>query len=181
MPVVEALRVAIRSEAPEDAVAALDWALRTGTVDADGVAELLRGIPARFAALLKEADAACDSLPESLARTRLRAAGLRVRSQVRVPGAGRIDLLVEGVVALEVDGEEFHRDRFEHDRSKDLAITAAGMHALRPSARHVFHDWGAVLRAVRRALRERGDPHLTTTPRRRPRRNTRPISALPSA
>lgn len=181
VPVVEALRVAIRSEAPEDAVAALDWALRTGTVDADGVAELLRGIPARFAALLREADAACDSLPESLARTRLRAAGLRVRSQVRVPGAGRTDLLVEGVVALEVDGEEFHRDRFEHDRSKDLAITAAGMHALRPSARHVFHDWGAVLRAVRRALRERGDPHLTTTPRRRPRRNTRPISALPSA
>lgn len=181
VPVLEALRVAIRAESTETAVAAIDWALRAGAIDSDDLAELARSIPARLRPRLLEVDPRCDSLPESLARTRLRAAGLRVRSQVPVPGAGPIDLLVEGVVALEVDGDEFHRDRFEHDRRKDLAITAAGMHALRPSARHVFHDWGAVLRAVRRALRERGDPHLPASePRRRPR-NTRRRTALPSA
>ncbi len=181
VPVLEALRVAIRVESTEAAVAAIDWALRTGAIDSADLAELARSIPGRVKPRLLEADPRCDSLPESLARTRLRAAGLRVRSQVPVPGAGPIDLLVEGVVALEVDGDEFHRDRFEHDRRKDLAITAAGMHALRPSARHVFHDWDAVLRAVRSALRERGDPHVPAAEHRRRSRNTRRPAALPSA
>lgn len=181
VPVLDALRAAIRAESTEAAVAAIDWALRTGAIGADDLAELARSIPARLRPRARLAEARCDSLPESLARTRLRAAGLRVRSQVPVPGAGPIDLLVEGVVALEVDGDEFHRERFEHDRRKDLAITAAGMHALRPSARHVFHDWGAVLRAVRRALRERGDPHLPAPVLRGRRRNTRRLPALPSA
>ncbi len=181
VPVAEALRVVIREETREVAIAAVDWALRTGALDHDGLAGLARSIPRPLVPRLREADALCDSLPESLARSRLRAAGLQVRSQVEVEGAGPIDLVIEGVVALEVDGDRFHRDRFEQDRAKDLVITAAGMHVLRPSARHVFDDWSAVVRAVRRALRERGALPPGQDRPVRLRRNTRARSALPSA
>ncbi|MFP5290257.1 MAG: hypothetical protein ACLGH5_04610, partial [Actinomycetes bacterium] len=89
--------------------------------------------------------------------SRLRACGLQVESQVRYSGAlERVDLVVEGAVAVEVDGDEHHRETFELDRARDLAITRAGLHALRPSARQVFGAWPAVQAAVERALRERG-------------------------
>lgn len=181
VPVLEALEVVIRTAPLEDAIAALDWACRTGAVDADGLRELASSIPRHRRPVLAAVDPRCDSLPESLVRTRLAALGLDVRSQVPVVGASPIDLVVEGTVAIEVDGDAFHRDRFEGDRAKDLAITVAGMHALRPSARQVFHDWGVVRAAVLRALRERGLGGALTAIPPPGRRNTPRRRALPSA
>lgn len=182
----DALTVVVRSESEETAVAALDWALHTGELDEVALADLAAHFPKGCQLLVDQTDPRCDSLPESLTRTRLRALGLRVRSQVGVEGTSDIDLLVEGIVAVEVDGDLFHRERFEADRAKDLAITAAGMHVLRPSARHVFHEWGAVLRAIRRALRERGalapartDPAPTATSTRSKRNIPRPTALMP--
>lgn len=156
VPLVEALERVCRTAEPEDAIAAIDWARCSGRLDAIDLAELGLRLPRSLRWMLAASDAPCHSLPESLARTRLRACGLRVESQVELDGSSPIDLLVEGHVALEVDGELFHRDSFEKDRMKDLAITRAGMHAVRPSARHVFEHWPVVLAAIARALRERG-------------------------
>jgi len=182
----DALAVVVRSESEETAVAALDWALHTGELDEVALADLAAHFPKGCQALVDRADPRCDSLPESLARTRLSALGLRVRSQVEVEGTSDIDLLVEGIVAVEVDGDLFHRESFEADRAKDLAITAAGMHVVRPSARHVFHEWGSVLRAIRRALRERGalvpdptDLTPTATSTRSMRNIPRPPTLIP--
>ena len=107
--------------------------------------------------LLDTSERRCDSLPESLARTRCSATGWQVTLQAPWrPGLERIDLLIEGSVALEVDGEEFHRDRFEQDRERDLSISEHGLHALRPSARQVYMRWPLVQSAVEAALAERG-------------------------
>jgi very-short-patch-repair endonuclease len=114
-------------------------------------------LPARLKMLPQWVDPNCESLPESLARTRLRLKGHSVRSQVRIgDGLDRIDLLVDEEVAMETDGEEFHIARFEPDRSKDLDITIDGWHGIRPAANHVFHQWPRVYRAVTAALAARG-------------------------
>jgi hypothetical protein len=83
-------------------------------------------------------------------------AGWRVETQVALGDVQRIDLLVEDTAAVEVDGAEFHRDRFEQDRSKDLDITMMGWHSIRASARAVFYDWDRVERAITTALARRG-------------------------
>lgn len=156
VPLLEALELVGSVEPLEQAVAAIDWALTSGRIDRIDRAVLAERL-GPLSALVELADERCESLPESLARTRLRAAGLQVTSQVHWRGAlERIDLVVEGVVALEVDGEEFHLHTFEKDRWRDLELTDAGYHALRPSARQVFGQWPVVQAAVERALQARG-------------------------
>ena len=145
---VEALGCVIHDESREQAIAVLDWALHTGRVDRLEVERLLVGTRIVWSDL----DSECESLPESLARTRLRAAGHSVRSQVRFGGLERIDLVVDDIVGLEVDGEAYHRDSFEEDRAKDGRILSAGYIPYRPSARSVFSDWPTVLAAIEVAL-----------------------------
>ena len=152
----EAVELVCRTETAEQAIAVLDWVRRSAGLDRIELAELRERLgPLRW--LVDASVDNCDSLPESLARTRLRAAGVQVSTQVGfTDGLEQIDLVLEGTVAVEVDGDEFHRDRFEEDRARDLAITRVGLHAVRPSARQVFTRWPEVQAALLRALREHG-------------------------
>jgi very-short-patch-repair endonuclease len=152
----DALLRVILDECLEEAVAALDWALHVGTLDSAAFEQLICRLPAKLRWIRDWVDPACESFPESLARTRLRLRGYRVRSQVPMGGFRRIDLVVEGQVALEVDGEEFHRDRFTEDRLKDLLITLLKLHVIRPPAVAVFTQWDLVLAAVETALGRTG-------------------------
>lgn len=155
--VPQALRRAILDEPLEDAVAAVDWAFSAGELDLLGWERLVASLPRRKRGIRGLVDPQCGSLPESLARTRLRAAGLHVRSQVRVGGwFGAIDLVVEDAVAIEVDGDRFHRDTFSRDRAKDLEIALAGLYPLRPSADIVFRRWNELQAAVLLMLRNLG-------------------------
>ena len=116
VPLVEALELVCRTASVEQSIAALDWARRRGQLDVLELAQL-QGRLSDLGWLLDASERRCDSLPESLARTRCSATGWQVTLQDPWrPGLERIDLLIEGSVALEVDGEEFHRDRFEQDR-----------------------------------------------------------------
>lgn len=132
----------------ETAVAAIDWALHTGRLDRIGFEVLILALPLRLRGIRHWVDRHCESLPESLCRTRLRMLGHTVESQVRLPSGRRIDLLINGVVGVETDGEEFHRDEFEADRRKDLEIAIAGFLPLRLPARLVFHEWELCRAAV---------------------------------
>jgi very-short-patch-repair endonuclease len=151
---VDALLRVILDEEFETAVAVLDWALHTGALDPIDFERLILALPAERRGIAQWVDAACESLPESLSRTRLRISGKSVVSQVRLGDLERIDLVVDAVLAIEVDGEQFHLNQFERDRRKDVDMTIAGYHALRPSARMVFHDWDRFALAVERALAE---------------------------
>jgi len=155
---LDALERVLLDEPAEVAVAALDWARHTGRVDDLDFHELVLRLPVNRRATAAMSDARCDSLPESLVRTRLVRAGHRVVTQVLVGDLERIDLVVDERVGIEVDGDEHHRDRFERDRRKDIAITRIGLHVIRPSARMVFHDWDAVYDAILAALAARPHP-----------------------
>lgn len=166
----------VLDESWETAVAAIDWALHTAQLDIIDFELLIKALPARLRGIRLWVDENCESLPESLARTRLKAAGYAVTSQLGLHTGGRIDLVVNDHVGLEVDGEEFHRDSFFADRDKDLVITSSNRHAIRPSARHMFDDWPRVQRAVADALAARGVVVSGNSgpepPKRRPSRRT---------
>lgn len=148
----DALLRVVLDEDLETAVAALDWALRTGALDAFDFEALMLRLPPDFRYIRFWADGACDSLPESLSRTRLRLCGHSVVSQVPLDSREQIDLLVDDCVGVDVDGEEFHLTRFERDRHKDANITIAKFYSFRPSARMVFTEWDTVLLAIETAI-----------------------------
>ncbi|WP_157802268.1 glycyl-tRNA synthetase [Diaminobutyricimonas aerilata] len=152
----DALRRAALDEPLEVAVAAFDWAMRTGRFERTDLERVLEELPARLQVLAALVDPARESLPESLLCTRARLAGHRVRTQVPITGTSqRIDVVVDGIVAVEVDGREHHLLTFERDRAKDLSITRDGYHPLRPTARLVFDRWPEVLAAIRAAIAAR--------------------------
>lgn len=64
---------------------------------------------ARF--VLAKVGCTADSAIEVVARLILTGAGLDVRSQVPIPGVGRVDFLVENFLVVEVDGAAYHSDR----------------------------------------------------------------------
>lgn len=148
----DALLRVVLDESLETAVAALDWALRTGTLDPFDFEALMLQLPLDYRHIRYWADDVCDSLPESLSRTRLRSCGHTVVSQVRIESGELLDLLVDDCVGVDVDGEEFHLTRFERDRHKDANITIEKFYSFRPSARMVFHEWDTVLLAIETAI-----------------------------
>lgn len=154
----DALVRVVLDESFETAVAALDWALHTGRLDRIAFELLVLRLPEERRGIREWVDRRCESLPESLARTRMRLLGHTVDIQVRLGDIERIDLVIDECVGMETDGREFHLDRFEQDRRKDLDITIAGLHPLRPSARMVFHNWPHVVGAVEAALATRRRP-----------------------
>jgi len=148
----DALYRVILDEELETAVAALDWALRTGVLDEYSFEALIRRLPLDFQCIRFWVDLLCDSLPESLSRTRVRLRGHTVVSQVALKTKEQIDLLVDDCVAVEVDGEKFHLSRFERDRHKDANITIEKFYSFRPTARMVFYEWDAVILAIETAI-----------------------------
>ena len=177
----DALVRVILDESVETAVAVLDWAARAGLLDEFDRAELAASLPRQRRGPIAAIDEKCESFPESLARTRLRAAGHDVRSQVLIEGTNeRIDLLIDERIGLEIDGRQFHAHTFERDSAKAVRIALGGWIPLRCSASLVMHDWDTVLRALDTLLGNSGvvpaPAHRDTgmSPRRSGRRAATP-------
>ncbi|MFL0713489.1 MAG: hypothetical protein ACJLS2_13525 [Microcella pacifica] len=114
----------------ELAIAVLDSALAAGAVggfELDAVAGLLS---ARRRPWLALADGRAGSGTETLVRLALRDAGLRVTPQVRIPGVGRVDLLVGTKVVVEVNSELWHSTAVQRaeDYRRDLALARSRLH-----------------------------------------------------
>lgn len=165
----DALLVFLHDAPFEEAVAVLDWAIRTSQIDVAELESLVARLPSRLRGIAQWLDPQCDSYPESIARTRLRMRGFHVTSQVAVGWLERIDLVIEDQVAIEVDGEEHHRDRFHKDRLKDLRITIEGRHGIRITVPMIQRGWDDVVAAITSALGARN-----VEPQRILRNRTRP-------
>lgn len=156
--VERALARALRCLPRDEAVVALDSALWKGFATIDGVSRHLPGnAPAHVRDALALADPGGKSVIETLARLALVDAGYRVRTQPRFDGVGDVDLLVEGLVVVECDGYEYHRERreFRNDRRRDRVLHAGGLVVLRFTYEDIIDDPTCVVRAVEAALRTR--------------------------
>lgn len=68
-----------------------------------------------------------------MARYLLEEAGLTVEMQVKIPGMGHLDLLVDGLLGIETDGFDHHSSRsaYREDRRRWNVTVVRGVPTLR--------------------------------------------------
>ncbi|MCU1527980.1 MAG: hypothetical protein JWP75_1743, partial [Frondihabitans sp.] len=136
----------------EEAVTLWDWALTSRVFSEADLDEVASRLPTDARRVVSWADAGSESHIESIARVRLMQAGYSVTTQEPVGSRQAIDLVVNGVVGLEIDGHAFHAETFEYDRAKDLAIAIEGRTPLRVSYKMIKNRWSRILRALEQAV-----------------------------
>src|SRR5690606_24284588 len=134
----------------EEFIAAADSAVRQGRLSPTELRDA--GVPARLCELI---DPSSESGGEPMLRLRLRALRLAFRSQVPVPGVGRVDFLVGDRLVIEVDGYAHHGDReaFERDRRRDARLVELGYIVIRVSYRQLAEEWADVERSILAVVR----------------------------
>lgn len=157
--ILDALMQIIATESTETAVCVVDSALNRRLVTPAQVAGLAGRVPERCLPVFRLFDGAAESGIESIARVRLAAAGIRMRSQVVIADGIRVDFLVGDSLIIEVDGAETHtgREHFERDRSRDAYLNSSGHQVLHFSYRQVMNDWATVESTVLIAARRAAD------------------------
>lgn len=138
----------------EDAVAMLDGLGRErglGMLEAT-FAHVRAFAPELAESLQIDVEPAARSFTESRVRLALRRAGLAARAGVVLPGVGEVDLLVEGLLIVELDGFTYHSGRGEYraDRRRDRSALRLGL----PTMRFAYEDSSpaAVLEEVREQI-----------------------------
>jgi len=151
--IADCLRSVVRCGSEETAVAVLDTALSAGLVTIAGVKRIFADQAKWMRSIAARSRPGSDSGVESLVRQRLEARGHVIEQQLQVAGVGRVDMRVDGVLYLEIDGYAFHsgREAFERDRVRDAGLALVGQR-LRVSARQVLNEWEAVQVIVERML-----------------------------
>lgn len=148
------LRQILTCRGVEEFFVCLESALALGMIDRAGLAWLHEHTngEAREALLLARSDA--DSGLESLLRWRLRGHGVTVRTQVEIPGVGRVDGLIGERLIIELDGRENHAtvDLRHKDLVRDANAAIWGFTTLRFDYALVVHDWPLVEQAVLGAI-----------------------------
>jgi len=150
VPLRTALVDAVVAAPLAEAVALLDWALASGLFSVVELHAAFATAPSDVRGIVEWADARSESFLESIMRATFVRLGHRVETQVRIgPGdRRRIDLVVDEVAAVELDGRQWHAGTFESDRMKDLAIVVSGRTALRASYEMVRDHRALIVQAV---------------------------------
>ena len=161
----------VECSSEESAIVTIDSALNTQrgsrhVLEEHELAEILAALPRRSRRIAGLVDPASQSGLETLARLRLRRRGLTVRTQVHIPGAGFVDLLIGDRLVLELDSRAHHLGaNYEKDRRRDLELFRRGYTVIRVSYRRVMEDWASVEASILEAVR-RGE-HLRRAMHRR--------------
>ena len=138
-PVLDVILHALRCRPPLEALVIAESAVVKRKLRRE---DLLSHLPGPrngpFRALVRKIDPTAESPLETIARELFLGAGLRVEPQVHIEGVGRVDLLVEGGVIVELDGFDFHwtRSTFRKDRRRNNAGMLRGHLTLR----YVYED-----------------------------------------
>ncbi|WP_224744643.1 hypothetical protein [Chryseoglobus sp. 28M-23] len=133
----------------------LDSALHQGVIERQNLEQLAVQVTSRQRRVFDRIDARAESGTESLVHLALVDAGLRVVPQVLFPGVGRVDLLVEGRIVVEVDSAAWHStvDAVTRDYGRDLQLVRRRRWVVRVSYEQAMHSRRQVVEAVRAALR----------------------------
>ncbi|MFN3865665.1 MAG: hypothetical protein ACK4MD_03005 [Demequina sp.] len=143
---------------------AVDAALHAGKVSMAQVAAFHSTSADRRAWLLAHADGRAESPGETLARLDIVRRGLAVHPQRFITGVGRVDLVVDDRVVVEIDGRAFHQgpESFVRDRRRGRRVVAGRLPVLRFAAAEVLGsdaiDVGAEVASF---LADRPSPRMT--------------------
>lgn len=154
---LSALAHLIRCQPEHLAIAAIDSALHEGIVRLSQLDAVFASVPAKYRRYRQGVDARAMSGLETIARLLLLEAGLSCSPQVHFRGIGDVDLVVEGCIVVETDGQLWHTEEayVARDYDRDIALAALGFVVLRFNYRQVMFSPDVVLGAVRGALAAR--------------------------
>ena len=134
--------------------AAFESAWRKGLLSNATRIRIRDALPAAARWLVDFARRDADSGLESLLRLRMHILGVRLESQVRIAGVGKVDFVVAGKLIIEVDGKENHDGSAQRhkDLHRDAIASRLGFETLRFDYAQVLHDWPTVQAAILAAL-----------------------------
>lgn len=98
-----------------------------------------------------------ESGTETYVRWFLESHRVSVRSQVWIPGVGRVDLLVGKGLVIECDSVRYHTDpeQFHNDRHRDTKLITLGYQSLRLTWEDVFLHWDSTQQLLVSLVRTR--------------------------
>jgi very-short-patch-repair endonuclease len=163
VPAVDALAAFARNASSEDLVAAIDSGLQTGVLKPSDVPPVFARLPLRLQAAASLVNGQAESGTESIARLRLAGVARHIEIQVEI-GPYRVDLLLDGWLAIEIDSEEWHASSRISDLRKATWLTVRGYRVEHFDYSQVMFDWPSVERAIRQTL---GQPRPTRRSARR--------------
>ncbi len=106
---------------------------------------------------LRELDLRTESIVEVDAQHLFRTNGIAFDAQVKIPGIGRVDFLIEDFLIVEVDGFAFHSTRkaLRQDLARNNASTVNGYAVLRYPPEVIWFNPEQVLAEIRAVLASR--------------------------
>lgn len=150
----DSLVQAVRMSSPEDAIASLDSALNHGLLTQALADRIFAVLPRRYRRFAAHLNGLADSGLETLLRLAAEAEGWRVEVQVKIVGVGKVDLLIDGWLVVELDGAEWHDDELSQDedsrREAELTLLGYGWHRFR--YRQVMEELPQCLEVIRTIL-----------------------------
>ena len=163
--ILDCLRQVLRHHDVETSLIVLESAVNLRKVPESVVLELIGERPPRRAVQLgSRLDPKAESGTETRVRLFLARRGYRVRSQVVIPGVGRVDLLVGESLIIECDSHVHHtgESAYRSDRTRDLRAAALGYRVIRLTWEQVFLDWDVTQALLVEHLRARAYRHPTS-------------------
>ncbi|WP_185740588.1 endonuclease domain-containing protein [Homoserinimonas aerilata] len=152
VPVEDAILRFVRTESAEQVVACLESAVHTGALTRAQLAAVVARMPVRLHSVARRCTFAAGSGLESIARLRLEDLRMLVDQQVRI-GPDTVDLVIDGWVVVELDGDEWHDP--VADRIRTNRLVRAGYVVLRFGSAEVLQHWDETLATIQTALRAR--------------------------
>lgn len=154
MSVADSLLHYLSVGAEPDVIASMDSALHQGLVSAGALNEIFAAARRRLRRLRRRINAASESGLETLMRLACEAEGWNVDVQVHIDGVGRVDLLIDGWLVIELDGDEWHGDTASRDEDsrRDADLVRIGYRYHRFRYRQVMNQLAMCVEVVRAML-----------------------------
>lgn len=158
--VVDALAQYCRRVSRNEAVAAIDCALQKRLLERREIRLLSDRLPRRCRSWLRRVNGKAESGLESILRLACEDEGWSVEIQVPFRG-GRLDIVVNGWLVIEVDGSQFHDvgEQARKDRKRNTQLVRAGYRWHRFSYADVVHRLEETIDVIR-ILLQQGRPAL---------------------
>jgi hypothetical protein len=155
--IVDSLLLVAKTAPREQFIACVDSAIQVRAIPRAALPQLFGMLPAAFATVAIEIDGESGSGLESLARCRLIPLVRLLQTQVAIPGIarsggeGRVDILIDGWLVIELDGDEFHDPAA--DRERNAILVRKGYRTHRFGYDQVINRWHEVEATIMELLR----------------------------
>lgn len=149
VPIADALLRFARTESTEQVAASIESSVNKRMLSRSDVAELFHRLPKRLHPLKRLLTFQAESGLETVAYLRFAPFGFAISQQVNI-GPDRVDLVIDGWLVIELDGDKWHDP--VKDRIRTNRLIRAGYRVLRFGYADVFNRWDETLATVHEML-----------------------------